>query len=250
MTNAATPRGAPVGDHTLVPRRRGAAVTPRSARATTRVAATCSAVLGVGFGAPCAYGIAHLAQRGEIATVAGYPTYGNGPFEGIGVHTTVPLLGAFLGVCLAEIACGWLLWNERPAGRTLAWWLLPLELPFWIGFALPYAPVLGAARTVALLAAHAGTPHRRTRRSTSGDGHRPPRSPSPRRQELADRVGAITTSFRFPCNGHGLIDVTAGGELCDDRTWVSHDHFHRRRRRDLSVGSLRWLFLVRRALFG
>jgi hypothetical protein len=122
-----------------------------SARAAPRVAAASSAVLGFGFGVPCAYGIWHLARRGEIATVLGYPTYGKGPFEAVGVPTTVPLMGAFLGVCLGEVACGWLLWKERPAGRRMATWLLPLEASFWIGFALPFAPPLGIARTIAVL---------------------------------------------------------------------------------------------------
>jgi hypothetical protein len=125
--------------------------TPPSPRAATRTAAASSALLGFGFGAPCAYGIWHLARHGEIATVLGYPTYGRGPFEALGVPTTVPLMSTFLGVCLGEVACGWLLWKGRPAGRTLAMWLLPLEAPFWIGFALPFAPPLGIARTIAVL---------------------------------------------------------------------------------------------------
>jgi hypothetical protein len=125
--------------------------TASSAGTATRIAAASSALLGFGFGAPCAYGIWYLARRGEIATVLGYPTYGKGPFEAVGVPTTVPLMSTFLGVCLGEVACGWLLWKERPAGRTWAMWLLPLEAPFWIGFALPFAPPLGIARTIAVL---------------------------------------------------------------------------------------------------
>jgi hypothetical protein len=132
-----------------------------SARAATRVAAASSAVLGIGFGVPCAYGIWHLARRGEIATVLGYPTYGKGPFEAVGVPTTVPLMSAFLGVCLGEVACGWLLWKGRPAGRTVALWLLPVEGSFWTGFALPFAPPLGIARTIAVLRATPDAPARR-----------------------------------------------------------------------------------------
>jgi hypothetical protein len=124
---------------------------PRSARAATRVAAASSGLLGFGFGVPCAYGIWHLARRGEIATVLGYPTYGKGPFEAVGIPTTVPLMSAFLSVCLGEVACAWLLWKGRPAGRTMAMWLLPLETSFWIGFALPFGPPLGMARTMAVL---------------------------------------------------------------------------------------------------
>jgi hypothetical protein len=95
-----------------------------------------------------------LARRGEIATVLGYPTYGKGPFEAVGVPTTVPLMSAFLGVCLGEVACASLLLKERPAGRTMAMWLLPLETSFWIGFALPFTPPLGMTRTIAVLRSH------------------------------------------------------------------------------------------------
>jgi hypothetical protein len=125
--------------------------TPPPARAARRVAAASSAVLGFGFGVPCAYGIWHLARRGEIATTLGYPTYGKGPFEAVGVPTTVPLMSAFLGVCFGEVACAWLLWKGRPSGRTVALWLLPLEGSFWVGFALPFGPPLGIARTIAVL---------------------------------------------------------------------------------------------------
>jgi hypothetical protein len=36
---------------------------------------------------------------------------------------------------------------------TLSYLLLPLELVFWIGFALPFGPPLGIARTILLLIA-------------------------------------------------------------------------------------------------
>src|SRR3954447_19348302 len=78
----------------------------------------------------------------------GFPTYGEGPFEDVGIHTTVPLLVAFLLVCVAELVAGWLLWRYRRLGGLLALGLLPLEFAFWIGFALPLGPVVGLARTV------------------------------------------------------------------------------------------------------
>ena len=39
----------------------------------------------------------------------GNPTYGNGPFERIGVPTTVPLLAGFLAACVVQVAGGALL---------------------------------------------------------------------------------------------------------------------------------------------
>lgn len=79
------------------------------------------------------------------------PTYGGGPFEDIGIQTTVPLLVLFLLVCVADLIAGWLLWHHRRAGAVLALALLPPEFAFWIGFDLPAGPVLGLARTALVL---------------------------------------------------------------------------------------------------
>lgn len=81
----------------------------------------------------------------------GLPDLRRGPFEDIGLKTTVPLLVLFLLVCAAEVLAGWLLWQRRRAGAVLALALLPLEFAFWIGFALPAGPVLGLARTALVL---------------------------------------------------------------------------------------------------
>ncbi|MGW3483890.1 hypothetical protein [Rhodococcus indonesiensis] len=107
---------------------------------------------GIGFGLPGLYAIVHLARHGEIATFLGYPTYGHGVFEDRwGISTTVPLLSAFVGVCVAECGAGALLWRQRRAGAALALVLLPVETVFWVGFSLPYGPVAAAARTVLVL---------------------------------------------------------------------------------------------------
>lgn len=112
-----------------------------------------SVLLGLGFGLPCVFAIRHLAQTGEVWTFLGFPTYGDGPFERIGIPTSVPMLIGFLVVCLAEVAVGVLLWTDSPYGAALGYALLPFELAYWVGFALPFGPVLGAARTVLLLLA-------------------------------------------------------------------------------------------------
>lgn len=114
-----------------------------------------SLLLGLGFGIPCVLGIKHLAQTGEVWTFMGFPTYGHGPFERIGLRTSVPLLLLFLALCIAEIVLGLMLWAGTPWAPTLAYVLLPFEFTFWIGFALPFGPVLGVARTALLLIAAA-----------------------------------------------------------------------------------------------
>lgn len=42
--------------------------------------------------------------------VDGFPAYGHGPFERIGIETSIPLLVGFLAVCAAEVALALILW--------------------------------------------------------------------------------------------------------------------------------------------
>lgn len=79
----------------------------------------------------------------------------------LAVDLGLPLLGAFLGVCVLKCVAGWWLWVGRRAGRSLSWALLPAELVFSIGFALPFGPALGATRTLLLV-----------RRTAAGDAGR------------------------------------------------------------------------------
>lgn len=114
-------------------------------------AGSVSMFLGLGFGLPCAFGIRHFAQTGQVWTFMGFPTYGGGPFEHAGVQTSTALLVGFLSVCVAEVALAVMLWAGAPHAAAVGYALLVLELPFWIGFALPVGPLLGIARTGLLL---------------------------------------------------------------------------------------------------
>jgi hypothetical protein len=113
-----------------------------------KVAGGISVALGLGFGLPGLYGAWYFARQGEVWTFLGFPTYGKGPFQQHGIETSVALLLTFVVVCLAELAVGWLLWGEAKAGAWLALAILPLELVFWFGFALPFGFALGLVRTV------------------------------------------------------------------------------------------------------
>jgi hypothetical protein len=146
-----------------------------------RAAAVLAWFAGLGFGLPCGYAIWYIADRGHVWTFLGFPTYGGGPFEDIGIRTTVPLLVLFLLVCVAELIAGWWLWHCRRAGAVLALALLPPELD------LPAGPVLGLARTALVLlgwrslsqrkAQPAGLRQRAVQRRRSGSpGHDLPRS--------------------------------------------------------------------------
>jgi len=117
----------------------------------TKTAGVLACFTGLVFGLPGVYAIWHLVDRGSVWVFLGFRTYGDGPFEDLGIYTTVPLLLAFLSVCVAELLAGWLLWRHRRDGGVLALALLPVEFAFWIGFALPLGPVAGLTRTVLVL---------------------------------------------------------------------------------------------------
>jgi hypothetical protein len=110
-----------------------------------------SLLLGLGFGIPGAIGAWHLARTGTVWTFLGFPAYGGGPFERIGINTTVPLLLAFVVVCAADVALGVAILMDAPMTGLLSVGLLLVGSVFWVGFALPFAPPLAVARTVLLL---------------------------------------------------------------------------------------------------
>jgi hypothetical protein len=116
-----------------------------------RVAAVLHWFIAVGFGVFCVPAIRNLLRGRSIPIVMGFPAYGHGPFERAGLPTTVPLLAAFLAVCLLEAVAGGLLWGGYRAGAILALVLLPVGAVFWWGFALPIPPLFAVAWTVLIL---------------------------------------------------------------------------------------------------
>ena len=106
---------------------------------------------GVGFGLPCVLAIRNLLAGRGIPFIMGFPAYGRGPFERIGLSTTVPLLALFLLVCTLEAVAGGLLWNGDTIGAILALVLVPLGAIFWWGFALPIPPIFALIRTVLIV---------------------------------------------------------------------------------------------------
>lgn len=110
-----------------------------------------SVLLGMGFGLPCLVGIIHFRRTGEVWTSMGFPTYGGGPFQRVGIPTSIGLLAVFFVVCLAEVAVGGMIWSDAPGAKVLSLVLLPFEFVFWVGFALPFGPPLAIVRTVLVL---------------------------------------------------------------------------------------------------
>jgi hypothetical protein len=85
-----------------------------------RMAAILLWINAVGFGVFCVPAILNLLKGRDIPYVMGFPAYGKGPFEKVGIPTTVPLLSAFLLECILEGVAGWLLWGGYKTGAVLA----------------------------------------------------------------------------------------------------------------------------------
>ena len=85
---------------------------------TFKVAAVLAWIPAFGFGLPALYATWYFADHGMVWTLFGFPAYGDGPFETLGVETSVPLLVAFVLVCGAEAVLGWLAksWKQADPG--------------------------------------------------------------------------------------------------------------------------------------
>lgn len=116
-----------------------------------RISAILFWISAVGFGVFCLPAIRNLLTGRDIPTVMGFPAYGRGPFERIGIPTTVPLLAGFLLVCILEGVAGVLLWLGSKAGAVLGLALLPAGELFWWGFALPFGPLFALVRTILIV---------------------------------------------------------------------------------------------------
>lgn len=119
--------------------------------AQVRVAATLHWIIAVGLGVFCFPAIRNLLTGRDIPTVMGLPAYGQGPFERVGIRTSVPLLAAFLIVCILEFMAGILLWGGYKLGAILALILLPVGGVFWWGFDLPIPPFFALVWTILVL---------------------------------------------------------------------------------------------------
>ena len=118
-----------------------------------RAAAVLFWLIAAGFGLYAFPAAAHLLQHGELPmTSFGFRAYGGGWFERFSPETFAILLGLFVGICAVEVFAGWLLWTGSRAGGVLTLALLPFEIVFWSGFAVPIPPIAAVIR-VALLAA-------------------------------------------------------------------------------------------------
>lgn len=109
-------------------------------------------LIATGFGLYAFSAAAHLLQHRELPMTAfGFRAYGGGWFERFSPEAFAVLLGLFVGVCAVEAFAGWLLWTGSRTGGILTLALLPIEIAFWSGFAVPIPPIAAVIR-LALLA--------------------------------------------------------------------------------------------------
>jgi hypothetical protein len=116
-----------------------------------RVAAVLLWITGLGAGVFCLPAIRNLLIGRDIPYIMGLPAYGKGPFEHVGLPTTVPLLVAFLLACILESVAGLLLWRGYKVGAILSLALVPAGAIFWWGFALPFPPIFALVRTILIV---------------------------------------------------------------------------------------------------
>ena len=75
-----------------------------------------------------------------------FPMYGGPWWDAMTINEFVASLGAFVVVNAVVAAGGILLWTGRRAGAWLSLAPLPLEVAFWIGYALPFPPLIALLR--------------------------------------------------------------------------------------------------------
>lgn len=119
-----------------------------------RTSAILTWVIAAGFGLPTVPVALYVLRWRQLPWFFDlFPMYG-GPVDAwVGPAGYALLLLLFSVVTLAEAAVGVLLWRGRPAGAIWSLALLPIEIAFWVGFALPVPPMFAAVRlTLTLIA--------------------------------------------------------------------------------------------------
>lgn len=116
---------------------------------TARGAALVTWTYAAMFGIPAVPVGFFLADNGRLPSLWGlFEMYGGPWSSSYPRDRVISLLLVFFGLALLAALSGWLLWTERQAGATMNLLLIPIEMVFWVGFALPIPWLLGLARVV------------------------------------------------------------------------------------------------------
>lgn len=119
-----------------------------------RVAALLTWAYAAGFGIPAIPVGVFLLREGRLPSFMGlFPMYG-GPWSSrVEDRTFMFLLIAFFVVTLVASWAAWLIWNGSKTGAIMSLVVLPIEVVFWLGFALPIPWIIGIARVALIIAA-------------------------------------------------------------------------------------------------
>jgi hypothetical protein len=118
-----------------------------------RAAAVLMWLVAAGFGLPAPFVATHFLRERTLPTFMNlFPMYGGGMFDRFSPEVFGVLLGLFTALCALEAYAGWLLWDGEKLGALITLALLPLEVVFWAGFAVPFPPVIAIARLALLVA--------------------------------------------------------------------------------------------------
>lgn len=118
-----------------------------------KVSAAIMAAVALGFGAPAPFVAAHYIRERRLPTFLGmFPMYGGGAFDRWTPEAFAVILAAFTAVSAVELFAAVLLWQGEGLGGVLTLALLPVEVLFWFGFALPLPPLNALARLALLWA--------------------------------------------------------------------------------------------------
>ena len=110
-------------------------------------------LVAAGFGIPAPFVASHFLRERTLPSFMGlFPMYGGGLFDRSSPEVFAAILGLFTALCALEAYAGWLLWNGETVGALMTIALVPIEVVFWAGFAVPIPPLIAVAR-LGLLAA-------------------------------------------------------------------------------------------------
>ena len=122
----------------------------RSARAASIV----TWVYALGFGLATVPVSIYLLRTGQLPNFFGLFEMFGGPWSAsTSDRTFVGLLLLFGAMTLVAGCSAWMLWQGRRMGAVLNLAVLPVEVVFWIGFALPLPWATGLARVILIAVA-------------------------------------------------------------------------------------------------
>jgi hypothetical protein len=108
-------------------------------------------LVAAGFGIPAPFVASHFLRERTLPSFMNlFPMYGGGLFERFSPEVFAVLLGLFTALCALEAYAGWLVWSGERLGALITLALLPVEVVFWAGFAVPFPPLIAIARLVLL----------------------------------------------------------------------------------------------------